>query len=214
MRRLRSLRDCFEVRRFRDGNLHRYELTDWKSAHSGSIRKNLSSRIRAQVLALQRCAQCGKTPLEDQVKLCVDHKIPVAWGGSDDISNLQPLCEECNSGKRDFYATYNDHADEIRSAVRHEDPHTRIGELLKALHGEWVPAELIGVIASMKQYQDDWQRRLRELRTIGWTYENRVKRGTGNRPSVSMYRLTHWEPWPTGSVRAAIESAKQQRQGL
>ncbi|MFF1476131.1 HNH endonuclease [Streptomyces sp. NPDC058301] len=204
MRRLRSLRDCFVVRRYRDGHLHRYELVGWKPVHADQMRLNLSARVRAQVLAPQRCAQCGKNPLEDQVKLVVDHKLPLAWGGGDEIENLQPLCEECNSGKRDFYATYDPYAEQIRAAVQQEEPHGRIGELLKALQGNWVPAELIGVVASMRQYQDDWQRRLRELRNLGWDYENRVVRATGTR-AISEYRLIHWEPWPEGSIAAAAK---------
>jgi hypothetical protein len=36
-----------------------------------------------------------------------------------------------------------------------------------------VPSDLIGVVASAKQYQEDWQKRLRELRTLGWMIEYR-----------------------------------------
>ncbi|MFJ2216969.1 HNH endonuclease signature motif containing protein [Streptomyces sp. NPDC101062] len=213
MRRLRSLRGRFEVERFRDGRLHRYRLVGWKEVHAGGMRVNVSRRIRAQVLSPMRCAQCGQTPLDDHVKLCVDHKIPVAWGGNNDLSNLQPLCEACNGGKRDFYATYDKNSDQIRAAVQHEEPHMRIGELLKAFHGEWVAAELIGAVASMKQYQDDWQRRLRELRVIGWDYENRVRRSTGGKPAISEYRLKHWEPWPDGSIRTVIDREKRSVEG-
>ncbi|WP_369378666.1 HNH endonuclease [Streptomyces sp. cg36] len=211
MRRLRSLRDCFVVQRYRDGRLHRYRLEGWKPVTAGGMRQNIKGPIRAQVLAPQRCAQCGNTPLNDHVKLVVDHKIPVAWGGDNELENLQPLCEQCNAEKRDFYATYDPYAEQIRSAVQHDEPHGRIGELLKALDGQWVPADLIGVVASMRQYQDDWQRRLRELRNLGWDYENRVIRPKGGRRALSEYRLTRWEPWPEGSIAAAAKR-KQSRQ--
>jgi len=32
--------------------------------------------------------------------LQADHKIPLSRGGSHDLSNWQPLCNECNVGKR------------------------------------------------------------------------------------------------------------------
>ncbi|MFK8910093.1 HNH endonuclease signature motif containing protein [Streptomyces sp. YS-3] len=175
------------------------------------MRQNIKGPIRARVLAPQRCAQCGDTPLDDGVKLVVDHKIPVAWGGNNELENLQPLCEQCNAEKRDFYATYDPYAEQIRAAVQQDEPHGRIGELLKALDGQWVPAELIGVVASMHQYQDDWQRRLRELRNLGWTYENRVIRPRGGR-SISEYRLTHWEPWPKGPIAAAAKRKQSKHQ--
>jgi 5-methylcytosine-specific restriction endonuclease McrA len=41
-----------------------------------------------------RCLACGRV-----AKLTVDHVVPVSRGGSDDISNLQPLCGPCNSRK-------------------------------------------------------------------------------------------------------------------
>lgn len=46
------------------------------------------------------CQICGATK-EDGVKLHVDHIIPIAKGGTNDIDNLQVLCQRCNSGKSD-----------------------------------------------------------------------------------------------------------------
>ncbi len=46
-----------------------------------------------------RCLSCGKTA--SQTRLQVDHIIPVAHGGSNDISNLQALCRTCNLKKKD-----------------------------------------------------------------------------------------------------------------
>lgn len=41
------------------------------------------------------CAGCGS--MEKQT---IDHRIPIARGGSNGIGNLQTLCRSCNSGKR------------------------------------------------------------------------------------------------------------------
>ncbi len=45
-----------------------------------------------------KCQICGATA-KDDVRLEVDHKEPVANGGTDDMSNLWTLCFNCNRGK-------------------------------------------------------------------------------------------------------------------
>lgn len=48
-----------------------------------------------------RCLKCGKAG-----KLTIDHIKPINKGGSDDISNIQPLCFSCNSSKQDREIDY------------------------------------------------------------------------------------------------------------
>jgi len=43
-----------------------------------------------------RCLCCRK-----HKKLTADHVIPVSRGGTSNISNIQPLCQPCNSSKKD-----------------------------------------------------------------------------------------------------------------
>lgn len=42
------------------------------------------------------CVRCGA---DDVQRLTIDHRIPVALGGSNDPSNLRTLCRPCNTAK-------------------------------------------------------------------------------------------------------------------
>lgn len=65
-------------------------------------RRLVTDRVRYDVLTRdgQRCVICGASA-KDGVQLHVDHIIPLAKGGTSDMSNLRTLCERCNLGKGD-----------------------------------------------------------------------------------------------------------------
>jgi hypothetical protein len=207
-RRLRDLDGYFEIASGRDGRETTYVLVGRLTTPKAK-RAQFSKTVRAYVLRDQRCAQCGRTPTEDYVKLHIDHKIPLEWDGTNELENLQALCSECNEGKKNFYATYNEHAEEIRKAVNYDEPHRRIGELLKAFKGEPVRNDILERVASAKQYQQDWQKRLRELRVLGWKIPSSKKKE--NDRIVAYYRLEHAEPWPEGNIAAEIKRLEELR---
>ncbi|QIR86273.1 HIT domain-containing protein [Paracoccus sp. AK26] len=78
----------------------------------GSVRYEVLKRAR------YRCELCGAH--EGQAALHIDHIVPRAKGGSDEISNFQALCVTCNTNKRDrddtdfrgVLASYQDRADD------------------------------------------------------------------------------------------------------
>lgn len=62
-------------------------------------RQPIPSKLRHAVFQRDnyRCVECGATNKETTLE--IDHIIPVAKGGTNDISNLQTLCKECNRAK-------------------------------------------------------------------------------------------------------------------
>lgn len=52
-----------------------------------------------------RCAGCYQQ--EPAIILTRDHVVPLSHGGTDDISNIQPLCRRCNSVKRNTLDKYD-----------------------------------------------------------------------------------------------------------
>jgi len=48
-----------------------------------------------------RCVYCGKNPIDDGVKLVIDHVFPRNKGGKSNIYNLVTSCQLCNSVKVD-----------------------------------------------------------------------------------------------------------------
>lgn len=62
-------------------------------------RRDIGPKTRFDVLTRDayRCQYCGAPAPE--VRLHVDHIIPVIDGGSDDMDNLVTACQDCNLGK-------------------------------------------------------------------------------------------------------------------
>lgn len=208
-RRKRDLYDFYEIERVRDGNRHLYiyrrELAEPRS-------RSISNTDRAAVLthANGRCALCGQDRDKHGIALVVDHRVPKDWGGSNDRENLQALCEECNAGKKNYFASFD--VEEMRRVMAFDSPHMRIGELLKLHLNEPVPAWLIEFVA---RDQKDWPKRTRDLRYLGWNIETIKKKSFENGRIEASYILrsfTEWPENPTKSIRAyEAERAKRNR---
>ncbi len=66
-------------------------------------RRDISKEVNTLIFSRDnyKCRFCGRGR-EDNIKLTVDHFIPISKGGTDDFDNLWTLCQECNQGKRDM----------------------------------------------------------------------------------------------------------------
>jgi hypothetical protein len=78
----------------------------------------VSKRLRFEILKRDNhaCKYCGRTPPE--VKLHIDHVVPVTLGGSDDPANLVAACSDCNGGKSSVPADAPLVADVAADALR------------------------------------------------------------------------------------------------
>jgi|SRR5579871_5893052 len=105
-----------------------------------------------------RCRACGRGS-DDGVKLVVDHVVPVDWGGTSDISNLQPLCTECNQGKQAWVADVP--AEVMRGVFKQTTVEKRIEALFDLMPNQDVPSLMIQLVSGNAF---DWQRALRRVR--------------------------------------------------
>jgi hypothetical protein len=111
--------------------------------------------------------------------------------------NLEAICEDCNAGKKAYFKSVD--AKWMHGVMGHKSVHMRLGETLKAFKGKPVDAATLEFVAN----QDDWKKRVRELRYLGWEIETFNRRISETRVS-SFYRLVKSTPWPadpTGIIR-------------
>ncbi len=203
-RRVREIRKVYELIRTVEDGISVYTLGNRKEApapDSGQI----SEKLRAAILhvAHGRCQMCGKTIQDDGIKLQVDHKIPHSWGGPTEQDNLWAICEACNRGKRDFFATFD--ADEMSQVINIESVHERIAQFLKMHMPNPVPSYAIEFVANAKDQQLEWRKRLRELRyePIGLIIE--VSKKADEKGMQSYYALKNWRELPADHVRLIKE---------
>jgi len=66
-------------------------------------RINIPPEVRHYVFQRNnyQCQSCGKTKQETALE--IDHIIPIANGGSNDMSKLQTLCHTCNKRKKHHF---------------------------------------------------------------------------------------------------------------
>ena len=98
-----SLRNtCESLAAFHNGKLSREKLLAGDLSKPKRITIPLNIRWAVQKRDHNRCVLCGACPSNDHsVELEIDHIIPVAKGGGNEMENLQTLCWKCNQGKKD-----------------------------------------------------------------------------------------------------------------
>jgi hypothetical protein len=87
---------CKQLKLFKEGKIKQSELLRTPRT---AERKSIPLSVRWAVMQRDnfRCMKCGRRPPE--IKLQVDHVVPLSKGGPDIEDNFQTLCNECNAGK-------------------------------------------------------------------------------------------------------------------
>ena len=129
-RRVRDIRKFYTLDAIKRGGTTVYVLGAERAAPVADGGQVLE-KLRAAVIHMAhgKCQMCGQTIKDDGIKLQADHKIPQSWGGPTELENLWAICEACNRGKRNFFATFD--GEEMKQVVNIESVHERIAQLLR-----------------------------------------------------------------------------------
>jgi 5-methylcytosine-specific restriction endonuclease McrA len=85
---------------YRTNNLNKFRIYEHKRR---ALKKQTISTVTLEQWEKLKqkynhtCLSCGK--VEPDIKLELDHIVPLSKHGTNDISNIQPLCKSCNSSK-------------------------------------------------------------------------------------------------------------------
>lgn len=126
---------------------------------SNSPRRAITKRVRYEVLNRDgnACHYCGGRPPE--VRLVLDHVLPVSLGGTDEPSNLRAACTDCNSGKASSHPNAATVAQVSEDALRWAAAMKSAADRMASHKAE--------VAAHLKPWFDQW-----ELRSgMGWSYK-------------------------------------------
>ncbi|WP_222984200.1 HNH endonuclease [Flagellimonas meishanensis] len=105
-----------------------------------------------------RCQSCGQG-VNDGVRLHVDHKIPLDWGGTNNDDNLWTLCSSCNQAKKSFFK--DDFDSEVMKLVYAESSgYQKLRVLFENSPNVKFSPSILQGIAGIR----DWTRTIRNIR--------------------------------------------------
>lgn len=156
-RSLRLLRqEGYDLETTRNG----YILHSGEPSGTGNVRETISPKLRYRILMRDNsiCQRCG-AKASDGVKLHVDHKIPVEFGGDNSESNLWTLCEPCNEGKKAYFQDLD--TELIAEVLREKGARNRLIKLFSRNPGKEFDVTFLSIICAGNR---DWTRVIREIR--------------------------------------------------
>ena len=151
-----------------------YILSSATPVSEPKIRKPIDDRLKYAVLQRDNstCQRCGanihNTP---NVKLVIDHKIPVDLGGETTIDNLWTLCSNCNGGKQSFFKDSD--TEYLKKIMQMSSASKRSKAYFEKYPNVVIEPIKLSSIANVR----DWERTLRLVRSkehmnIEWIHPN------------------------------------------
>ena len=185
-------------------NLCQQRLTDYINQRGDGIwgHRSISDgyvpgSVRYEVLkrAKYRCELCGAH--EEQAALHVDHIMPRAKGGGNELSNFQALCVTCNTNKRDrddtdfrgVLETYNDRATDCLFCGMDNSRIIAENELCYAIRDGFPVTPLHTLIIPRRHVADYFDLYQPELNAIQSLLQDQRKRIMTADPTVSGFNV-------------------------
>jgi 5-methylcytosine-specific restriction endonuclease McrA len=144
--------------KWENGTTH-YVLNSLIQDKTGKKREPIDGKTRFRILHRDNytCRACGKTA-SDNVKLHIDHKIPVEWGGGNSDDNLWTLCYECNEGKKAYYSDFD--VETMKIIIKLPSGSKRLQEFIRRNYEKPLSPEMLLMVSRTR----DWTRQVRKLR--------------------------------------------------
>lgn len=156
-RSLRLLRqEGYDLETTRNG----YILHSGEPSGTGNVRATISPKLRYRILMRDNsiCQRCG-AKASDGVKLHVDHKIPVEFGGDNSESNLWTLCEPCNEGKKAYFKDLD--TEFIADVLKEKGAKNKLIKLFSCNPSKEFDVDFLDIICTGNR---DWTRVIRDIR--------------------------------------------------
>ncbi len=138
-----------------------YILTSAKPVKEPKIRGAISRKLRYAVLQRDNstCQRCGANHINTpNIKLVVDHKIPVELNGETTIDNLWTLCSDCIGGKKAFFSDSD--TEKIQEIMKMTSAAKRLKAYFELYTNILIEPIKLQNIANVR----DWERTLRLIR--------------------------------------------------
>lgn len=154
---IRSLRSDYgwEIETTKKG----YKLISSEPIISDKHRDPINLKLRYAVLQRDgsMCQRCGRT-LKDEIKLHIDHKIPVDMGGKTVLDNLWTLCDNCNLGKKNYFS--DDEAELMKKVMGLNSGKQRLKVYFENKPNVIIEPTKLQIVSGIR----DWERTLRYIR--------------------------------------------------